>query len=62
MAKMNRFRNMFSNTSTQFGGDSLFQSYYGSLLQDRQEGGPNAQEARRDFEQIRSSVSRLSVY
>lgn len=60
MATMNRFKNMFSKT--QFGGDSLFQSYYGSLLRDRQEGGPNAQEARRDFEQIRASVSRLSIY
>lgn len=60
MAAMNRFKSMFSNAKV--GGDSLFQSYYGSLLQDRQEGGPNAQEARRDFEQIRASISRLSVY
>jgi hypothetical protein len=60
MAAMNRFRNMFRKPN--FGGDNLFQTYYGTLLQERNEGGPNAQEARRDFEKIRESVSRLSVY
>jgi hypothetical protein len=42
--------------------DGPFQTYYGALLRDRQEGGPNAQEARRDFENVRQSVSRISVY
>lgn len=45
-----------------FRGDSLFQTYYGSILQERQDGGPNAEEARRDFDNVRQSVSRLSIF
>jgi hypothetical protein len=61
MFGINRFKRMLSGTST-FTGDSTFETYYGSILRDRQEGGPNAQEARRDFENLRASVSRISVY
>jgi hypothetical protein len=61
MFGMNRFKRMFSGTKT-MSGDTPFEVYYGSILQDRQEGGPNAQEARRDFETIRETISRISVY
>jgi hypothetical protein len=61
MFGMNRFKRMFSGRKTMI-GDSPFETYYGSILQDRQEGGPSAQEARRDFEHIRETMSRISVY
>ena len=60
MFGMNRVKRMFTG-STSF-ADTPFENYYGTLLRDRQEGGPNAQEARRDFENIRQSISRLSIY
>jgi hypothetical protein len=61
MFGMNRVRRMFGSNNM-FSVDTPFETYYGTLLRDRQEGGPNAQEARRDFETIRQSISRLSVY
>ena len=60
MFAVNRVKRMFAGG--QVFNDSPFENYYGSLLRDRQEGGPNAQEARRDFENIRQSISRLSIY
>lgn len=61
MFGMNRFKRMFSG-GTMLTGDSPFEQYYGTLLRDRQEGGPSAQEARRDFENIRGPISRIGVY
>jgi hypothetical protein len=61
MFGMNRFKRMFSGSTT-FTGDSPFETYYGSILRDRQDGGPSAEEARRDFQHIRETVSRISVY
>jgi hypothetical protein len=61
MSAINRFRKMFSG-GTRVHGDALFQSYYGNLISSGRDGGPSAQEARRDFENVRSSVSRLTVY
>jgi hypothetical protein len=61
MFGMNRFKRMFAGSRTK-SGDTPFETYYGTILQDRQEGGPNAQEARRDFEHIRETISRISVY
>ncbi len=61
MFGMNRVKRMFSG-ATAFTGDVTFENYYGSILRDRQEGGPSAQEARRDFENIRQTVSRITVY
>lgn len=60
MFTMNRVKRMFSGK--QIFADMPFESYYGSLLRDQQEGGPSAQEARRDFENIRQSMTRLSVF
>ena len=61
MFGINRFKRMFSGNTT-FIGDSPFEHYYGTLLRDRQEGGPNAQEARRDFDSMRKLASRIGVY
>jgi hypothetical protein len=61
MLAINRFRKMFSGTARPQ-GDSLFQSYYGNLISRGQDGGPSAQEARRDFEGIRETISRTSIY
>jgi hypothetical protein len=61
MFGINRFKRMLSGGNT-FAADGTFESYYGSILRERQEGGPNAQEARRDFENLRASVGRISVY
>lgn len=61
MFGMNRVKRMFTG-SRAYTGDSTFETYYGSILRDRQEGGPSAQEARRDFEGIRQTISRIGVY
>lgn len=61
MFGIDRFKRMFSGSS-KFTGDTPFETYYGTILRDHQEGGPNAQEARRDFEGIRDTISRISVY
>lgn len=61
MFAINRVKRMFSG-SNQGPSDSLFESYYGSVLRENQEGGPSAEEARRDFEHIRRTVSRISVF
>jgi hypothetical protein len=61
MFGVNRFKRMFSG-SKGISLDSPFETYYGTLLRERQEGGPNAQEARRDFESVREAVSRLGVF
>lgn len=51
---------MFTGSNT-LQGDRLFETYYGSVLRENQEGGPSAQEARRDFQQIRETLSRVSI-
>lgn len=61
MLTINRFRKMFRGDA-QLHGDKMFQSYYGNLISTGQEGGPSAAEARRDFEGIRTMVSRVSIY
>ena len=60
MATIKRFRKLFESTQVQ--GYSPFQTYYGAILRERQDGGPNAEEARRDFEQIRNSVGYVSGF
>jgi hypothetical protein len=42
--------------------DSQFESYYGALARSRYNGGPNASEARRDFEVIRRTADRAVIF
>ncbi len=42
--------------------DNEFESYYGSLARSRNQGGPSASEARRDFEVIRRTVDKAVIY
>jgi hypothetical protein len=61
MRTITRVKNLFGRNHVAM-GDGMFQSYYGNLIAKGQDGGPSAQEARRDFENIRGAVGRIIVY
>lgn len=44
------------------GTDSGFEAYYGALARTQTNGGPSAQEARRDYQAARQSVNRTGLY
>jgi hypothetical protein len=60
MSALARFKRMFSGRG--LGGDTQFQSYYGGLIQQGLAGGPSAREARRDFDNLRRTISHTSIY
>lgn len=45
-----------------FSGDPTFETYYGQIMRGRQDGVPSAQEARRDFENIRRVLDKATIY
>ena len=44
------------------GSDSGFEAYYGALTRTLGNGGPSAQEARRDYQAARQSLNRTRLY
>jgi hypothetical protein len=62
MSRFNRIKDLFLGSANPLTNDRVFENYYGTLLSSNQEGGPNAQEARRDFEHIRTSINRCSIF
>jgi hypothetical protein len=42
--------------------DNAFENYYAPLARSRNQGGPSAAEARRDFEVIRRTVDKAIIF
>ena len=56
---MNALTRIFRSMRTTIATDTAFESYYGSLVRHQPEGGPSADEARRDFRAVRDSLDRV---
>ena len=59
---MTRFSKLMHYLTMIPGRDTAFETYYGSLVMDRQVGVPSAAEARRDYEPVRKIMDRVIVY
>ncbi len=58
---MNPIRRLFRSLSNEV-SDAGFESYYGMLVRNQAEGGPSADEARRDYAVVRDSISRVAFF
>jgi hypothetical protein len=59
---MNPIIRILRNVRNAATGDTAFESYYGSIVRRYPDGAPNAAEARRDYDAVRSSIERVSYY
>lgn len=58
---MNPIKKFFRSFASEV-TDSGFESYYGQLVRNQAEGGPSADEARRDYAVVRESISRVAYF
>ncbi len=59
MSAISKFMHLFSTSPSR---DNAFENYYGTIARSRNQGGPSASEARRDFEVIRRTVDKAVIY
>ena len=58
---MNPIKKLFRSLTGDV-ADASFESYYGMLVRNQAEGGPSADEARRDYAVVRESISRVAYF
>lgn len=58
---MNPIKRLFRSLTHDI-SDAGFESYYGTLLRNQAQGGPSADEARRDYATVRNSLTRIAYF
>jgi len=58
---MNRFKKLIRSITSEI-SDSDFENYYGMLVRNQVEGGPSADEARRDYNAVREAMVRTGMF
>lgn len=58
---MNPIKKLFRSLTHDV-ADAGFENYYGMIVRNQAEGGPSAAEARRDYESVRDSITRVAFF
>ena len=59
---MNAFKKMIVSMRGTMSADAGFEAYYGTLMRNLPVGGPSAAEARRDFQTVRETLNRVTIF
>jgi hypothetical protein len=59
---MTTFRKFIENLRSGVPTDNDFESYYGMIVRNQDNGGPSAAEARRDYQTVRESLNRIAFF